>query len=348
MPDHLLIRADASPRMGTGHVMRCLALAQAWQPHGQVRFLSAEITPALQARLAAEGFASVPLAAAPGSAKDADATIAFAHDLGASWVVVDGYQFGSDYQRRLKQASLCVLWIDDYGHAGDYCADLVLNQNLGADAALYARRTPQTRLLLGTRYVLLRREFLAWRDWQREIPQLASKVLVTLGGADPDNVTTPVVEALRGLEVQAKIVVGGSNPHLEKLKSEIRNQKSEAKLVLDAPNMPELMAWADIAVAAAGSTSWELAFMGLPSLVVALADNQVPIAAALHSEHLSINLGPEPRTGQRHLAETLLALSESAETRWAMSRRGRSLVDGLGVERTASELCRGLPAVAAA
>jgi UDP-2,4-diacetamido-2,4,6-trideoxy-beta-L-altropyranose hydrolase len=334
----LLIRADGSAQIGTGHLMRMLALAQAWQPRGHVHFLSAEITPALAARLAVEEFAAYPLAAVPGSAEDAAATIASAREHGAAWAVVDGYQFGADYQRRLKDAGLRVLLLDDYGHAGDYCADLVLNQNLSADAALYTRRAPHTRLLLGTRYALLRREFLAWRDWKREIPAVARKVLVTLGGADPDNVTGKVIEALRGLDVEAKIVVGGSNPHLESLRSSISNLPSPVRLAVDAPNMPELMAWADVAVAAAGSTSWELAFMGLPAVVMVLAENQVGIAASLEREGLSVNLGAHKGVTIEKITSALQSLFAYPPRRRAMSRRGRAMVDGLGGERVSNRL----------
>lgn len=331
MSSRLLIRADASARIGTGHVMRCLALAQALQVHGQSHFLSVEITPALAARVVAEGFASISLAAAPGSLEDADTTIASAREHGVAWVVVDGYQFGADYQRRLKDAGLRVLFLDDYGHAGDYCADLVLNQNLSATVALYPQRSSHTRLLLGTRYALLRREFLVWRERQRKIPSVARKIIVTLGGADPDNVTSRVVEALAGLDVEARILVGGSNPHREQLKSAIRNPKSE--IIVDAPNMPELMAWADVAVAAGGSTSWELAFMGLPSLVLVLAHNQQGISAALGREGVSVALGWAEQMSPQSLQAALQGLLLDKDRRRRMVGAGRALVDGEGSAR---------------
>ncbi len=171
----LLIRADASPRRGTGHVMRGLALGQAWQKTGLVLFAVSQCTPALEERLRGEGFEVRRSAVEPGSQADAQVTAALALQLGAAWVVVDGYQFGADYQRVIKSAGLRLLFLDDYGHADHYHANLVLNQNLGADAGLYARREPYTRLLLGVRYALLRREFLLYRDWQRAIPERRPK-----------------------------------------------------------------------------------------------------------------------------------------------------------------------------
>ena len=115
----LVIRADADSRMGTGHVMRCLALAQAWQDAGgRALFLMAAVPPALKTRLESEDMEVAPLQATPGSPEDAGETAALARSCGADWVVADGYHFGADYQRLLKDSGLRLLCIDDYGHAG--------------------------------------------------------------------------------------------------------------------------------------------------------------------------------------------------------------------------------------
>ena len=95
-------------------------------------------------------------------------TIDVARKEKSDWIAVDGYQFSADYQRILKSAGFKILFLDDYGHAQRYFADLVLNQNVGVGAELYADREPETRVLLGPRYCLLRREFSAWRDWKRK------------------------------------------------------------------------------------------------------------------------------------------------------------------------------------
>ena len=98
-------------------------------------------------------------------------------------MVVDGYQFDAAYHKTLRDAGRKLLALDDNGDAGYYWADLVLNQNIHAQADWYAHRAPDTRLLLGTRYALLRREFLRWRGWQRDTPETAAKVMVTLAAA---------------------------------------------------------------------------------------------------------------------------------------------------------------------
>ena len=331
-----LIRADASPRMGTGHVMRCLALAQAWQhAEGRVAFVHAETTAALKQRLRDRGMEMVQGSFTPGGAEDAVQTIAQARAHGALWGVADGYHFGAAWQKQIKNAGLYLLLMDDYGHAGHYYADYVLNQNLSVDSSFYECREPGTKLLLGPRFALLRPEFLDWHDWQREVPAVARKVLVTLGGADPDNVTAKVIQAvahLNDLEMETLVVIGGSNPHLDSLRSALRTLHPKLRLVVDATNMPELMAWADSAISAGGTTSLELAFMGLPSLVFVLADNQRDIAAKFHEIGTSRSLGWHADVPSDAIATELRHLLFDKPVRDRMSRCGRHLVDGLGAQ----------------
>ena len=194
----LVVRADASTQIGTGHVMRCLALAQAWQDvSSDVIFIMATKTPAIEARLKSEGMEVVYIPVQIGSVEDARETINLTRKFDTDWIVVDGYSFGGDYQKIIKDDGLRLLMIDDYGHAEHYYGDIVLNQNISADEKLYVNREPYTQLLLGVKYTLLRREFWQWRGWKREIPIVARKVLVTLGGSDPDNVTLKVIQALQ-------------------------------------------------------------------------------------------------------------------------------------------------------
>jgi UDP-2,4-diacetamido-2,4,6-trideoxy-beta-L-altropyranose hydrolase len=334
----LLIRADASIAIGTGHVMRCLALAQAWQDAGgKAIFALAENTPSVDARLRTEGFEIRMLKAVLGSLDDAEETASLARQYRASWVVADGYKFGADYQSNLKSDGLKLLFLDDYGHAGHYCADLVLNQNVKTED-LYQDREPETRLLLGPRFALLRREFAGWRDWKRTIPQTARHVLVTMGGSDPANLTRRVVEAIWSLpQLQATVVVGGSNPYLTELRS-LAATRNSVQLSENATNMSELMAAADVAVSAAGTTSWEIASLGLPALLIVLADNQHFAAEELHRQGAAINLGNGEEILALTLSSCLANLVSSQDARKAMSERGRELVDGRGAARVVQVL----------
>ncbi|HNS51955.1 MAG TPA: UDP-2,4-diacetamido-2,4,6-trideoxy-beta-L-altropyranose hydrolase [Anaerolineae bacterium] len=348
----LLVRADASPQMGTGHVMRCIALAQAWLAEGgRVVLAAASLTPSLEAWLQAEGIAMARLEAETGSPEDVAGTLALADREGAGWLVVDGYGFSGEYQRAIVEAGLPLLAIDDYGHAGHYWAGLVLNQNLDAREEIYRSREPAASLLLGTRYALLRREFLSSRDRRRTIATAARRVLVTMGGADPANATLRVIAALGELDLpglEAKVVVGGSNPHLDAIRKAARRCRPWLGLVENVTNMPELMAWADLAVSSAGTTCWELALMQLPALLLVLADNQRPNAQEMERLGAAVSLGWHGGAAPAAVAATLRSLLEDPAARAAMAQAGAALVDGRGSERVACLLARGMVLVRAA
>jgi UDP-2,4-diacetamido-2,4,6-trideoxy-beta-L-altropyranose hydrolase len=333
----LLIRADGGERIGAGHVMRCLALGQAWQDAGgQVVFAMAAKAPALESRLIQERIEVMHLEVDPGGREDARRTARLAEERQADWLAVDGYLFGAGYQRFIKESGLHLLWIDDYGHAAPYCADLVLNQNIQARAEIYPSTEPYTRLLLGTQYALLRREFRKWRGWRRRHPEKAGKILITLGGSDSENVTEKVVQGLgwvRPEGLEATVVVGAANPHYQRLTEVSRDLKHNVRIVLNAMNMPELMAEADLAVSAGGSTCWELAFMGLPDITLILSEDQRPIAEKLGELAVAVNLGWHEDLSPRQIGQAVMDLSASVAARVAMSKRGQELVDGEGAFR---------------
>src|SRR6266545_1766255 len=281
----------------------------------------------------------VHLPSYPGSQDDARQTVDAAREAGAHWLVVDGYNFDASYQATIKKAGLSLLFIDDNGQCNGYHADVVLNQNVYAKAELYQNSDSGTRLLLGTRYVLLRREFLKYHGWRREYPKVARRLLVTMGGADLGNATAGVIEALPQKSVdgiEAVVVVGGTNPHREQLEAAIRNSKVPIRLVNDVAKMSDLMAWADVAVSAGGSTCWELAFMGLPNLILVMADNQQGIALGLEEQGATHNLGWHAFVSEADLASAIADLMCDPGWRGTMSERGRQLVDGHGAERVAT------------
>jgi UDP-2,4-diacetamido-2,4,6-trideoxy-beta-L-altropyranose hydrolase len=340
----LLIRSDASVSIGTGHVMRCLALAQAWQDEGgRVIFAITESTPALDKRLGAEGIDVVHLEASPGSDSDANWVVKLAGEQDASWIVVDGYQFAGSYQRAIKSAGHKLCFIDDNGHAEDYSADIVLNHNAHAREGLYPHRASHTELLLGPKYALLRREFRRWRTWQREIPTLGTKLLVTVGGSDPNNVTLRVIEALQLVKVknlQVVVVVGGSNPNAAVIERASHQAGQGAKVVFDVNNMPELLAWADVAIAAAGIVSWEICALALPAILFPAAPNQEATADHLRNVGAARVLPEIVNCSAIDLANEISQLLGSFEDRKRISETANQLVDGSGCERVVAALHR--------
>ena len=332
----LVIRVDADARMGTGHLMRCLALGQAWKDSGRpVVFLTGCTNERLLQRLSDEGFAVHRLERPYPDAQDWQVNERLLAEQPDAWLVLDGYHFDSDYQRRLKEAGYRFMVIDDLAHLPHYYADIVLNQNVTAEGLKYSCE-PYAKLLLGTKYVLLRREFWKWRGWKREVPEVARKLLITLGGSDPNNVTLKIIRALEQLnvkELELVVVVGAGNSHYDELQAVARDSPLPLRLERNVTSMPELMAWADVAISSAGSTSWELAFMGLPSLVLVIAANQRPTAANLHERGAALNLGWYKNCSPPTIAGALTRLVTAPVARGEMAQRSLNLVDGEGTAR---------------
>lgn len=343
----LVIRADADTRIGTGHLMRCLALAQAWREHGgEAVFVTACDSPALKQRLRNEGFNVVEIRGAHPDPVDARTIMNVLAAHPGAWLVLDGYHFDSAYQRQVKERETGrrLLVIDDTAHLDRYYSDIVLNQNPHAHRLHYSR-APCTRLLLGTSYALLRREFWAWRGHRREVPAIAKKVLVTMGGSDPDNVTLKVIQALVRIDIpdlEAVVVIGPSNPHREALRRAAESSPFPVSLVENVENMPELMAWADMAVSAGGTTVWELLFLGVPTLALPIADNQREIMSILTEWGFVEGPDQDPDGADVNcpIGIKMQRLVLNDDRRTLLARRGRQLVDGRGVLRVA-EVLRG-------
>jgi UDP-2,4-diacetamido-2,4,6-trideoxy-beta-L-altropyranose hydrolase len=338
--EQLWIRADGDARMGMGHVMRTLALAQAWQDEGgAAAYFQAATTPVIEQRLRAERVEVVSQNVEPGSGADADALIRTAAAERAPWVVLDGYHFDDRYQRRVKEAGFRLLLVDDLGQSGHYCADLVLNQDLNAAAALYVDREPYTKLLLGTDYVLLRREFRSYPPQPRDFSDRPQTLLVTMGGADPNNVTLQVVEALvrsGRKELQVLVVIGPSNRHGASLEAAAK-ECSSIRLLRSPPDMPRLMAQCGAAITAGGSTVWELAYFAVPSVVLVIAENQRPCAEQLRAREACLVLDDVEGRPQL-LAEAIDRLLEDPQQRALCSARFSALVDGRGAERVCAAM----------
>lgn len=338
----LIVRADGGPVIGGGHVMRCLALAQAWSDAGgRVGFCAATMAPSLRRRLVREGFEVVDIETAAGSAGDAEATLAAASRLGASIAVVDGYHLPAEFRQKLRQGGLKLAAIDDNGEIGAYVDDLVVNQNPHAAPEIYARRAPYTRLMLGTEYALLRREFTRWSGAARVFPPHPREILITLGAADPRNVTGRILAGLSPAVLSStrlSVVIGGSNPHADAIAADARRLPGCRLLHDPEADMPALMAAADLAICGGGSTMWEMAYMGTPFIPVVIADNQrLAVQAMTREGYPSI----DAEVLERDIVATV-ADSHDADRRQALSRIGRRLVDGQGAAR----VCAGLRALA--
>jgi len=332
-PDVLLIRADASLAIGTGHVMRCLALAEAWQDAGGTANLAAaELPYALSPRVTAERVTLSRIHAAPGGPEDAAATVAQAQRLRADWVAIDGDRFDSDFLETVRAAGFRVLLIDDFANRKSFSADLIVNPNLDDDEGPYRKRGATARLLLGPSYILLRREFRQGIE-KRATLQTGKRILVTLGGSDPENLTPKIADALAHCSDLEVTAIAGAG--CDKAKAdELRNlEASNLRVVFNPANMVQLMKDSDQAIIAAGGTLWELLTMGCAVLSYSRNIVQASVVQALSRRGVVVDMGETCHFDPAKLLASVNGLVELHAARERMTNLGCTLVDGMGAAR---------------
>jgi UDP-2,4-diacetamido-2,4,6-trideoxy-beta-L-altropyranose hydrolase len=339
MPPTLVVRADAGPKMGTGHVMRCLSLAQECRDRGgdAVFLISAPPGPLVD-RLRSEGIEVRSGSATPGSAADAGEAAELCGRCDARFLIADGYHFREPFQSEIRSTGLRLLLVDDGVHEPPFAADWILNANLHSRAQDYARRSEETKLLLGPKYALLRREFRKRGGPPREHPDRAEKLLVALGGGNVLAAALTVIHGVKSSPFDVTVVAGFASGGMNELETAVSGARALFRIERNVKDMASLMAWADLAVASAGSISWEAAFMGLPSVQLVLADNQVPIAASLHEAGATFSLGRVEDVTAERLADVVGELAGSRDRRRRLAETGRTLLDGEGPRRILAEL----------
>ncbi|MFA9395126.1 MAG: UDP-2,4-diacetamido-2,4,6-trideoxy-beta-L-altropyranose hydrolase [Halodesulfovibrio sp.] len=280
MSELIVIRADATPSMGTGHVMRCLALVQAWERIGRKAVFVGHITvPWVRERLSKEGVSVNYLEGDVAPEQDVSVLLDEVSGYDASWVVLDGYHFSLECQKAVKNAGHRLLVIDDYNHLPEYCCDILLNQNINAPTIQY-RGEIGTRLL-GSDYVLLRQDIIKARHLSKECtpsPQIKN-ILLTLGGGDESHTFDQLKQVLHSAEMKGRTlrVIAGSVA-VEKWNELLTDSPATVEIIQQAHDMSRHMLWADFCITAGGSTCWELGALKVPFVVFEVAENQKEIA----------------------------------------------------------------------
>ena len=296
-------RVDASLNMGTGHVMRCLTLAQVLKENGaNVEFICRKHEGNLIDKICSNGFNVHKLEVLEevddklihshwlGSTQqqDADDCINILKAKKTSWLIVDHYALDSQWQKRLKPYYEKLMVIDDLADRKHQC-DILLDQTFARQQEDYLILTPKNcQLLLGSQYALLRPEFSEWREFsleRRSKPEF-KQLFINMGGVDVNNVTENILDRLElcnlSNDMSITVVMGGSAPYLESVKSKSITLPYKTEVKVDVGNMAELMANADIAIGASGATTWERCCLGLPTIQLITAYNQEFIASKLN------------------------------------------------------------------
>lgn len=279
---NVVFRVDASVEIGSGHLMRCLTLADALKPNGaKVLFVCRNAPGSMADLVTSRGYECAtidgPLLGHENDARETGAHVARRWPSGATWVVVDHYGLDEKWEKLMRPLARNVMVIDDLANRRHDC-DLLLDQNyyVGQERR-YAGLVPaSTRCLLGPAHVLLRPEFVSARRALRRRAEDVRSIFVFFGSTDPTNQTQ---QALRGIDslclsdVCVDVVVGNANPHREDIRAFCK-LRPWARFHCQISNMAELIAGADIGIGAGGAAMWERCALGLPTLTVVFADNQ--------------------------------------------------------------------------
>ena len=359
----ITIRTDASLQIGTGHVMRCLTLADKLRKHGaRCRFICREHPGNLLEFIRERDFEAIALPfdetykhfsaevdpqplehsawLSTDWLTDAKQTKAVFGETAVDWLIVDHYALDTRWESFMRGRCKRIMVIDDIADRQHNC-DLLLDQNLFVDMAeRYKRKVPtHCSQLLGPDYALLQPHY---ADLHSRIPPREGRIgriLVYFGGADANHLTGLAVAAYQAMgreDIVMDVVVNSTNPHVDSLRHQVASDNN-ILLHVDLPSLAPLMAQADLAIGAGGATSWERCCMGLPALVISLAANQTAIASELDRKGFIRWLGDAKEVSESSLLEAVKDIcTEGFAVDW--SKRCQHLVDGQGAGRVASIL----------
>lgn len=364
----IAFRTDASLQIGSGHVMRCLTLADGLKARGaECHFISREhqgnlieiirkrgypvscLTTATRTQEESSLFLAQPKLLTleePVHASwlastwqvDAEETKNILIKLQPDWLIVDHYGLEQRWEEDLRPYCQQLMVIDDLADRSHHCS-LLLDQNLGRRSQDYANLVPrQCQLLIGPQYSLLRPEFMSLRSFslqRREVQSTIQRLFISLGGVDQPNATGEILKTLRicplPRDCHITVVMGLTAPWLENVQKIAADMPWITEVIVNVSDMARRMAESDLAIGAAGSTSWERCCLGLPTLTVVLAENQRTAAEALEAAQATRLIG-----GVNDISKQLpLLLNEMISTDWnsRMSIAAAAICEGKGVEK---------------
>jgi UDP-2,4-diacetamido-2,4,6-trideoxy-beta-L-altropyranose hydrolase len=356
-----VFRVDASLDIGTGHVMRCLTLADAMEGVDfECRFVCRDHPGSLIGLIKQRGFAVhvLPPNAGPttddGDPKhalwlgcdwltDALQTRAVLDCMEVDWLIIDHYALDARWEEFIRPVARSIMVIDDLADRRHDC-DVLLDQSFGREAETYqAVVSEPCRILVGSRYALLRPQFAEHRasSLMRRKTATPRTIMISLGGVDKDNLTHQVLCTLERCSLPERteiyVVMGPHAPWKEMVRDKSVEMPWVTRIMMNVENMAGLMAQSDMAIGAAGSTSWERCALGLPTIMMIAAENQKEVGQRLASAGAAVLVEPGSDFGLR-LNQAVDALSSDLTSLVAMSESAAAICDGEGGERVARVL----------
>ena len=333
----ILFRTEATLTIGTGHLMRCLALAENCMKQGKkATFVMQECSVSLVNRLTAAGIEVIMLEDGANVAE----LLKLIEQLQPTGIVIDGYHFDEQCRLSLSATNLPVLAMDDGSTDYPLHADIVVNTSPLVSEADYKTIAPDARLFLGPEYATLRGEFRHYKKCSQLIPANEQHVLITFGGSDPTNLTLPVVESLLDKfpkQVTLDVVVGGAAVDNNELKQLALKHTGRIHIHNNTSEMASLMGKAKMAISAAGSTRWELAYLTIPTIAVVVADNQAKnLKAPLQNWFDTIDSRDNPQAAIHQITSASLTLWNDDK---ALENR-RTVLSQIKVGAKAMAICK--------
>ena len=329
---NIVFRVDSTETLGLGHLMRCLALSEELTKSGNICYFLSKIDGEdfIQKIKKIRGIYVKP-ETGTSLQEDLRVLIRFSKQHEANWIVTDHYNINSEYVKEIKRNGFSVLSIDDTAQMY-YFSDIVLNQNIGAEKLIFTAET-YTKFLLGPKYVLLREELL--KRNKKKMNNQVKKILITLGGYDHSDLTIKILQSLNELNIDAEIgvIVGPYNLYHDHIQKYISESKMDCQIIFSPENMLNFYLDSDIAISAGGSSCYELAYFGIPNIIITIADNQLNIARELHSQMISMYLGSELNVKRKNIEDALRELLDTHMLRKTLSENGKHLIDGKGKKR---------------
>lgn len=330
----IAIRADGGSKIGMGHITRCLALAEELKNENcDITFITKNIE-AVVKKLIEEEFKFIAL---PDLQTE---KIIYMKEQTKEFdiLITDSYDIDFKYLDEIKKTGMFLVTIDDLNLLESYPSDIVINGNIYAENLNYKSTYGQTKFLLGTKYTLLRKEFRNIPS--KKIKDTAESILITIGGSDHNGFTLKTLKIIKDKkDLKIDVVIGTSFE--DKLVNEINelvkmNGNISIYYNVNAEIMKELMIKADIAISAGGSTLYELATAGVPTLAIIAADNQIKNVEYMTKAECILNLGF--KINKDIFLENFNKLLYDTAKRREMSLKGQNLVNGNGAKICANKI----------
>lgn len=332
------IRVDSSIQIGSGHVMRCLTLAEQLKRLGaEIFFICSNLAGNIVDLIVKKGYAVESFSCLEEMQQDKwkidlehTQKILAGLKKKVNWLIVDHYGLDAQWESELRGYTKRIMVIDDLANRQHDC-DLLLDQNVYLDMELrYEGLVPSCcKQLLGPRYVVLRSEFYEARKKLRERDGKVRRILIFFGGSDPSNETEKVLGVLRQLnksDIAIDVVVGMANPNKERVKK-LCDDMDKATFYCQVDNMAQLIANADLAIGAGGTATWERCFLGVPSITIVVADNQRQTTQVVAGLGATLYVGESSTVTAQQLSQCIMQMLENSTLLGIMSQKAMKLMD---------------------